>query len=560
MRVTWRKFFKRLFTPSPDDMRFLHEFPILAFVFGAVNSIALQAVQVSEKKSANEAEQAFIAISVLFILASIALLVIKIIMIILLELKSKTKEWLHIVLVHILPSFLMFVFSVFYYMGDNLSNFTNTYGEDLGCVYSNGTYNSCAERAQTSSLWLLIIAVVGFQVIPILKRELVNTYDFVRKEIEDSPGIKKKFKQLKDNGEHAIEKFKQLKGDGEQAIEKLKQLKADGEQAIEKLKHATLKMTEGTKETNNPVSENKQDINPREGGTVTDTAEGETKQKDNPHDHEGGMVRDTDAMETQPGKQNRRNNEEESIEEINSQVIDRDNGSNSNEEETESNHQTNDKANENSGDALRSEADTSFNIANDSATQSIHSIEETENETDENIEDDQGYDILRIFYDISTLSLGSITTIDAVFSFFIQLQSNDHGIIRCDGLIVSYWVLYGFIMTYFFFHLLKRIHFINSIEHMHQKTTDYQKRLGCFMTAVILLMMLTVSAIYLIADNPQLLNCTLNECINDEGSNCGKRDEVELILLCVSFFLYTIPVFIILSVGVVLMKNFLEKT
>ena len=325
-------------------MRFLHEFQILAFVFGAVNSIALQAVQVSEKKSAKEAERAFTAISVLFILASIALLVIKIIMIFLLELKSTAKEWWHIVLVHILPSFLMFVFSVFYYMGDNLSNFTNTYGEELGCVYSNGTYSSCAERAQKSSLWLLIIAMVGFQVIPILKRELVNTYDFFRNEIEDNPGIiQKKLKQFKDDGGHAIEKLKHFKG--------------DGEQAIEKLKHATLKMTKGTEESNNPVNENKQNNNSREGGTVRDTAEGETEQKDNPRDREGGMVRDTDAIETQPGKQNRRNSEEESIEEINSQVIDRDNGSNSNEEETESYHQTN-KANGSSGDALRSEAAT----------------------------------------------------------------------------------------------------------------------------------------------------------------------------------------------------------
>ena len=94
---------------------------------------------------------------------------------------------------------------------------------------------------------------------------------------------------------------------------------------------------------------------------------------------------------------------------------------------------------------------------------------------------------------------------------------------------------------------------------MHQKTTEYQKRLGCFMTAVILLMMLSVSAIYLIADNPQLLNCTLSECINDEGSKCWKKDEVELILLCVSFFLYIMHVFIILSVGVVLLKKFFGK-
>ena len=103
---------------------------------------------------------------------------------------------------------------------------------------------------------------------------------------------------------------------------KLKQLKDDGGHATEKLKHATLKMTKGTEETNNPVNENKQNINPHEGGTVRDTAEGETEQKDNPHDHEGGMVRDTDVKETQPGKQDRINSGEKSIEEINSQVID----------------------------------------------------------------------------------------------------------------------------------------------------------------------------------------------------------------------------------------------
>ena len=154
--ATWRIFLKSY--SLPDDMRFSHEVQILTFVFGAVNSIALQAVQVSEKKSAKEAERAFTAISALFILASIALHVgnkDNYDFLNLLELKSRAKEWWHIVLVHILPS-LMFVFSVFYYMCDNLSNFTNTYREEPECVYTWYAYSYCAERAQTSSLCMVV--------------------------------------------------------------------------------------------------------------------------------------------------------------------------------------------------------------------------------------------------------------------------------------------------------------------------------------------------------------------------------------------------------------------
>ena len=66
------KEFTKSLLSSKDDLNFLHEYQIVAFIFGAINSIARQSVQVSENKSAEEAEGAFIAITVLYLMASIA--------------------------------------------------------------------------------------------------------------------------------------------------------------------------------------------------------------------------------------------------------------------------------------------------------------------------------------------------------------------------------------------------------------------------------------------------------------------------------------------------------
>lgn len=120
----WKKFATR-FLCSKDDLDFLHEYQIVAFIFGAISSIARQSIQISENKSAEEAEGAFIAITVLYLVASIAVLAVKILALYLkfLKLTEKRQSVRFVVCVHFIPSTLMLVSSLFYYLGDNLGNF-----------------------------------------------------------------------------------------------------------------------------------------------------------------------------------------------------------------------------------------------------------------------------------------------------------------------------------------------------------------------------------------------------------------------------------------------------
>ena len=354
-----KKFTKNLLS-SKDDLNFLHEYQIVAFIFGAINSISRQSVQVSENKLAEEAEGAFIAISVLYLVASIAVLAVKILALYLIFIKptEKRRSVRFVVGVHFIPSTLMFVSSLFYYLGDNLGNFISLYGEDLGCsqIPKNGTYTSCAERAKVSSLWLLILGIVGFHFIPMLKNKII---------------------------ESASQTENETAGVGSQTVE-----------------------------------------------------------------------------------------------------------------------------------------------------------------------------IAKAFYNILTAVLGSVVTFDGYYTAFIKLSDDDPRITRCEGLSISYWIVFVFMLIFFVFFLIT--HFYQFLRR-HNNTNDKHKLKWCLLIITMFTVMLIVTGLFIIAENARPLNCSVAECIGNNSFKCTKLSQLRLSLLCVSLLLYGVPVTVIISIVFYILKEYRTK-
>ena len=373
------------FLSSKDNLNFLHEYQIVAFIFGAINSIARQSVQVSENKSAEEAEGAFIAITVLYLVASIAVLAVKILALYLIFLRptEKRQSVRFVVGVHLIPSTLMFVSSLFYYLGDNLGNFFSLYGEDLGCsqIPKNGTYTSCAERAKVSSLWLLILGIVGFHFVPMLKSKII-------------------------------------------------------ESAPQTVLSQTVEIT----------------------GAISQA------------------------------------------------------------ETVNENSQANQKASANS----------------------------------------QTVEIARAFYDVLTAVLGSVVTFDGYYTAFIKLSDDDPRITRCEGLSISYWIVFVFMLIFFAFFLITQFYqFLR--RHNNTNGNDRHKSKWCLLIIAMFNVMLIVTGLFIIADNARPLNCSVAECIGNNSFKCTKLSQVRVSLLCVSLLLYGVPVTVIISIVFYILKEYKAK-
>lgn len=159
----------------------------------------------------------------------------------------------------------------------------------------------------------------------------------------------------------------------------------------------------------------------------------------------------------------------------------------------------------------------------------------------------QTVEIARAFYDILATVLGSVVTFDGYYTTFIKLSDDDPRITRCEGLSISYWIVFVFMLIFFAFFLITKFF---QFRHRHSKINgdDRHKQEWCSLIIAMFIVMLIVTGLFIIADNARPLNCSIAECIGNDSFKCIKLSQVRVSLLCVSLLLYGVPVTVIISI------------